>query len=101
MKKILLMFPLLFLTACAGFQQKPVERQRIEITRTERFIDMCDRRAMPRFSNRPRLTSKDLSGLTSKQLDEKLQAHLKALDAHIDKLESVIVRTRDRVQECR
>lgn len=94
----------LTLPSCAPVAKKKEEAEKPQVLvfkRNSYMIDMCDPENMPRFPYRPKLSSKELSILSEKEMDEKIRQHIVALEAHIDLLENVIVKTRQRVELCR
>lgn len=104
MKKTIMSVVFVCLVACTTTtKQNDSERkeQYITTTRGGYVINLCDAENMPQYSKRPKVTRKELSSLNVEQMDARIQAHLLALDSYIDNLESVIDKTRQRVERCR
>lgn len=65
------------------------------------MIDGCSPENMPPYPKRPKLNKRELADLTIQQMDTRIQSHITAMDYHIDILEAVIEKTRQRVDRCR
>jgi hypothetical protein len=79
------------------------EKEQYIILKNGRYlIDMCDEENMPRFPHRPvKPKPSELEKMTEKEMDERIKKYMSAMDAHTDVLETVIVKTRQRVELCR
>ncbi|HEX9135749.1 MAG TPA: hypothetical protein VF905_02240 [Nitrospirota bacterium] len=104
MKKLILLIALLLLSSCMTVRraQDSEEKEAYIILKSGKYlVDMCDEENMPRFTYRPKLKASELENLSDKEMDERIKKHIKALEAHIDQLETVIIKTRQRVEVCR
>lgn len=102
MKKLILTLLMMMVASCATPDKpEPIERIKYVAAKNSYIIDLCSRENMPRYPNRPKLTSRDIKNLTEAQMDEKIKAHIEALESHIDKLEGIVLETRKRVDLCR
>lgn len=104
MKKPTMLFVIVCLASCTTTpKQNDSERkeQYITTTRNGYVIDLCAAENMPVYTKRPKVTKKELSNLTVEQMDARIQSHLIDLERHIDALETVIDKTRQRVERCR
>lgn len=104
MKKAITFF-VVFLSACAPVGQlRDNHEQRTSYYQQQSrgvYLDLCDQENLPRYQRRPRLTPRELEGLATQQMDKRIMQHISAMEKHIDSLESVILATRRRVDQCR
>lgn len=89
------------LASCVPAKPKP-DQEYLDRIIKERYVDLCDPKAMPSFPYRPkRPTAKDFEGLDNRAIDYKLKSYIGELEGYQEKLIDVIVKTRSRVQQCR
>jgi hypothetical protein len=104
MKNFILFVVLLLLSSCAlTTRQSDSEEKEQYITNRKgiQLIDLCSTENMPRYPYRPKITAREIKKLTEAQMDERIKKHIADLEAHIDKVEEVVVETRKRVEACR
>lgn len=106
MKKLLIWVVVALAGSCTPLTKKsePEENKTYIINKSSpRQVtdERCDYENLPRFPNRPKLNPRELSKMTEAEMDVRIKQHIKNLERHIDTLESVIVRTRNRFDQCR
>lgn len=105
MKKLLIWVAIALVGSCTPVPKKsePEETKTYIINKSNRQVDLylCDYENLPRFPNRPKLNPRELSKMTEAEMDARIKQHIKNMERHIDTLESVIVRTRNRFDQCR
>lgn len=104
MKKAITFF-VVFLSACSPVGQlRDTHESRNSYYQQQNrgvYLDLCDQENMPRYSRRPRLLPKELKDLPQSAMDARIRQHIAAMEEHINSLESVIMKTRRRVEQCR
>jgi len=105
MKKLTSGVLFVFLAACAsGPKKNEPEKNQEYITHQNRMmVDLCDQENMPRFPRRPQVDRQKIKTLdvNDGSLDDYIQDYIKRQDNYIDILINVIVKTRQRVEQCR
>src|SRR6185437_2339989 len=105
MKKLTSGVLFVFLAACAsGPKKNEPEKNQEYITHQKRMmVDLCDQENMPRFPRRPQVDRQKIKTLdvNDGSLDDYIQDYIKRQDNYIDILINVIVKTRQRVEQCR
>lgn len=104
MKKLILLLMFFFLSSCSlTTRQSDSEEKEQYITNRKgiQLIDLCSTENLPRYPYRPKITAREIKKLSETQMDERIKKHIADLEAHIDKIEDVVVETRKRVEACR
>lgn len=93
------------LAACATPPKKTEPDKTQEyITHPNRvMVDMCDQENMPRYPRRPTIDKQKLKTLSADDgsLDAYIQDYMDRQNKYIDILMGVILKTRQRVEQCR
>lgn len=96
------------LAACATVPKKTEPDKTQEyITHPNRvMVDMCDQENMPRYPRKPQIDRNKIKSFTDEQiqngdLDAYIQDYMNRQDKYIDILQNVILKTRQRVEQCR
>uniref|UniRef100_A0AAU7PFX9 O-spanin n=1 Tax=Burkholderia phage vB_BgluM-SURPRISE13 TaxID=3159457 RepID=A0AAU7PFX9_9VIRU len=105
MKKIVTGVLFAFLVACATPPKKtePDKTQEYITHQNRVMVDMCDQENMPRYPRRPTIDKQKLQTLSVEDgsLDSYIQDYIDRLNKYIDILANVILKTRQRVEQCR
>jgi hypothetical protein len=102
LKLLLLAGAVAMLSSCAPMREDEQIPQVPTRQLNNLYLNVCDRDQMPRFRHRPsRPNPNDFRGRTSKEIDEILKDYITKLERYNDELIDVIVKTRERVQQCR
>lgn len=107
MKKYVAGVLFVFLAACAVAPKKPEpepDKSQEYITHQNRMlVDMCDQDNMPRYPRRPVIDKQKLKTLNPDDgsLDAYIQDYMDRQNKYIDILMNVILKTRQRVEQCR
>lgn len=105
MKKLATGVLFVFLAACASQPKKtePDKNQEYITHQNRMMVDMCDQENMPKFPRRPQIDRQKLKTLSidDGSLDAYIQDYMDRQNKYIDLLVNVIVKTRQRVEQCR
>lgn len=108
MKKLTSGVLFVFLAACATGPKKtePGKNQEYITYQNRMMVDMCDEENLPRFPHRPQIDRNKLKSFSADDiqnglLDDYIQDFIARQNNYIDLLINVIVKTRQRVEQCR
>lgn len=101
MKNVICLVVLIHLSSCTVLKKNQEELVTLDKKKNSHLIDLCAYENMPSIPDSPKLYPEELRSMTEDQMDNRIRAHIRALDGHVQKLEKVIHETRRRVELCR